>query len=63
MKLARLVLPFLAMSALAACTADSPTAPALPDAPPSFSDETCVEQVQEDGSTIWVCSPNMGSGG
>lgn len=67
MKLARLVLPFLAMSALAACTADSPTAPALPDAPPSFSDTDCatkVQQVQADGTVIWVCSPGQtGSGG
>ncbi len=66
MKLARLVLPILAASALAACTADSPTAPALPDAPPSLDGTDCaskVEQVQPDGSVIWVCTPGQGGSG
>jgi hypothetical protein len=66
MRFARLVLPFLAASALAACS-DSPTAPAVPEAPPSRDESTeCAVKVsvtQEDGSIVWVCSPNMGSGG
>lgn len=63
MKLARLFLAAVAASTLAACTADSLTAPT---APPSRNDaETteCTETVAEDGSTIFVCRPSMGSGG
>lgn len=66
MKLARLVLPFLAASALAACSG-SPTAPAAPDAAPlRIETEDCAVKigvVQEDGTVRYVCKPNMGSGG
>lgn len=67
MRFARLVLPFFAASALAACS-DSPTAPATPEAPPSRGASTeCAVKVsvtQDDGSVVWVCSPGQtGSGG
>lgn len=67
MKFARLALPIFAASLLAACGTDSPTAPALPDAPPSYNGTDCavkVAEVQADGTVIWVCSPGQtGSGG
>lgn len=67
MKLARLLaLPFLAASALAACSG-SPTAPAAPDAAPRRVETSdCAVKIavtQEDGTVLYVCQPNMGSGG
>jgi len=64
MKLARTLLAVLTLSVLAAC-ADSVTAPqAEPEAQPSQNTEcTVVKETQPDGSVIYRCSPQIGSGG
>lgn len=63
MKLARLFLAVLTVSALAACS-DSVTAPqAEPSATPS-EDVSCTQERQADGTYITRCgSPVIGSGG
>jgi uncharacterized lipoprotein YbaY len=69
MKFARTLLAVLTVSVLAAC-ADSVTAPqAQPDAQPAqvdgltCSEGTLVREVQEDGTVVYRCTGQMGSGG
>lgn len=67
MKLARTLLAVLAVSALAAC-ADSVTAPqAQPDAAPAQDATACegelLREVLPDGSVVFRCTGQMGSGG
>lgn len=66
MKLARRFLAVLAASALAACATDSPTAPTAPPVLEEVQADCAnrIEEVQPDGSVIWVCSiGQVGSGG
>lgn len=66
MKFARLFLAAVAVSALAACTVDSPTAPTAPPLMDGAENAECsvlYSEVQPDGSVVWRCSPSMGSGG
>jgi hypothetical protein len=64
MKLARTLLAVLTLSVLAAC-ADSVTAPqAAPDAQPSLDCAgTLVKETLADGSVVYKCSSQLGSGG
>jgi hypothetical protein len=63
MKLARTLLAVLTLSVLTAC-ADSVTAPvAEPQAAPSTSCGTLVAETLADGSVVYRCAPQIGSGG
>lgn len=67
MKLARTLLAVLTVSVLAAC-ADSVTAPqAQPEATPSQDLTSCTgtvtREIQADGSVLYRCTGQMGSGG
>jgi hypothetical protein len=67
MKLARTLLAVLTVSVLAAC-ADSVTAPqAEPEAKPAQDGTLCegtlVKEVMSDGSVVYRCTGQMGSGG
>jgi hypothetical protein len=63
MKLARTLLAVLTLSVLTAC-ADSVTAPvAEPEAQPSTSCGTMVAETLADGSVVYRCSSQLGSGG
>lgn len=61
MKLARVLLAVVAVSALAACSGDSPTAPTIDPATSPAHDLIC-DVVQPDG-TVTCRSPQVGSGG
>lgn len=63
MKLARLFLAVLAISALAAC-GNSPTAPEAQPAGPSRDEATCDGKWETDPVTgVTRCTGQMGSGG
>ena len=67
MKLARTLLAVLTLSALTAC-ADSVTAPqAEPEVLPSQENSMCsgmmVKETLSDGSTVYRCASQLGSGG
>jgi hypothetical protein len=66
MKLARTLLAVLTLSILAAC-ADSVTAPqAEPEAKPAQDGSDCgimVKDVLPDGSVVYRCTGQVGSGG
>jgi hypothetical protein len=67
MKLARTLLAVLTLSVLAAC-ADSVTAPqAEPEAQPAQESVSCsgtlVKETLSDGSVVYRCSSQLGSGG
>ncbi|HEX6042666.1 hypothetical protein [Longimicrobium sp.] len=68
MKLARTLLAVLSVSMLAAC-ADSVTAPqAQPEAKPAQDigttcEGTLTREIQADGSVVFRCTGQMGSGG
>jgi uncharacterized lipoprotein YbaY len=67
MKLARTLLAVLTVSVLAAC-ADSITAPqAEPEAQPALEITTCegtlVKEITADGSVVYRCTGQVGSGG
>lgn len=61
MKLARVLLAVVAVSALAACSGDSPTAPTIEPAAPPSQDLIC-DVVLPDG-TVTCRTPVIGSGG
>jgi hypothetical protein len=63
MKLARTLLAVLTLSVLTAC-ADSVTAPqAEPNVAPAASCGTMVAETLTDGSVVYRCSSQLGSGG
>lgn len=67
MKLARTLLAVLTVSVLAACN-DSVTAPqAQPEATPAQDGTSCAgtltREIQADGSVVFRCTGQMGSGG